>query len=319
MITLADVEGAAQRLHGRIHRTPTLSSRTLSELTGGTVHLKAELFQRTGAFKVRGALNKVDSLTQEERARGVISISAGNHAQAIAYACAQSEVDCLVLMWKSASPLKVDATREYGATVDLDSANPDEAYDRLPLIMEETGRVLVHPFDDPIVMAGQGTVGLEICDQVSDVDSVIVATSGGGLISGVATAVKGRHPDARVIAVQAAASPSLIEAKKAGGSVRFAQSPSIADALTAPYFGKGCFEVCERLVDDVVLLSEDEIAEGMRFLYGRAKLACEAAAATPVAALLASKLDIRDRPAVAVVSGGNIAPDAAARILAGQP
>lgn len=317
MISLDDVGAAAERLGGRVHRTPVFSSTTLGSSTGATVWLKAELFQRTGSFKVRGALHKVDSLTDAERTRGVISISAGNHAQAIAYACAQSQIDCLVLMWRSASELKVAATRGYGAEVDLGSADPDEAYDRLHEIIDRTGRALAHPFDDPVVMAGQGTVGLEICEQVPGVDTVVVAASGGGLLSGVATAVKGLHPDSRIIAVQAEASPSLVEATAAGGSVRFTQRPSIADALTAPYFGQSCFEVASRLVDEVVLVSDVEIADAMRFLYGRAKLACEPAAAAPIAALLQARLDVAGRNVVAVVSGGNVLPEVAASILGG--
>jgi threonine dehydratase len=317
MISLRDVQEAGERLRGRVHLTPVLSSAALGELTGGSISLKAELFQRTGSFKVRGALNKLDSLTPDERSRGVVSISAGNHAQAVAYACGKSGVDCLVMMWKSASPLKVEATRGYGAEVDLSSADPDEAYDRLSAVTEETGRVLVHPFDDPVVMAGQGTVGLEICEQVPDVDTVIVATSGGGLISGVATAVKGLLPGSRVVAVQAKASPSLVEARRAGGSVRFRQEPSIADALTAPYLGASCYEVCDRLVDDVVLVSDDEIADAMRFLYARAKLACEPAAAAPVAAILGGGLDLKGRKVVAVISGGNVLPQVAASVLSG--
>ena len=319
MITVDDVRRARADLTGKVHTTPTFSSTSLGAITGGEVWLKAELFQRTGSFKVRGATHRVGALTSDERARGVISISAGNHAQAVAYACSRADVDCLVLMWRSASPSKVAATRGYGATVDTGSADPDEAYDRLPAIVEESGRVLVHPFDDPIVMAGQGTVGLEILDQVEDVDTVIVATSGGGLVSGVATAMKGISPDVRVIAVQSIASPSFVEATKAGGSIRFRQEPSIADALTAPYFGASCFEVASRLVDDVVLVSDDEIAEAMRFLYARAKLACEPAAAAPVAALLHGHLDVRGRRAVCVVSGGNVVPEVAAAVLGAAP
>ena len=315
MIGLDDVRRAGTALAGRVHTTPTFTSTMLGRIAGADVWLKAELFQRTGSFKVRGALHRVDALTEEERTRGVVSISAGNHAQAVAYACAQRDVDCLVLMWGSASPLKVEATRSYGAQVDTASADPDEAYDRLPEIIEESGRVLVHPFDDPIVMAGQGTVGLEIVDQVPEVDTVLVAASGGGLISGVATAVKGLVPGARVIAVQASASPSFVEATAAGASVRFRQEPSIADALTAPYFGRSCYEVASRLVDDVVLVTDDEIADGMRFLYSRAKLAAEPGGAAPVAALLHGRVDVGGRRVVAVVSGGNVIPEVAARVL----
>jgi threonine dehydratase len=315
-VTIDDVRVAATRIRDRVHRTPILSSATLGDRAGARVLLKAELFQRTGSFKVRGSFNKVDSLTEDERRRGVISISAGNHAQAIAYACGRAGIDCMVVMWRSASPLKVEATRGYGATVDADSADPDEAYARLDALLAETGRVLVHPFDDPAVIAGQGTLGLELCEQVPDVDAVLVSTSGGGLLSGVATAVKAIRPSARVISVQAAATASLRAALDAGGSVRIEQRPTIADALTAPYLGHHCFEICRELVDEVVLLEEEELAEGFRFLYTRGKLACEVAGAAPAAALLAGKVDVRGATAVAVVSGGNVASDAAARLLA---
>jgi threonine dehydratase len=315
-VTVDDIESAARRIRDRIHRTPVLSSTALDDRTGAPVLLKAELFQRTGSFKVRGSLNKVDSLTEDERRRGVISISAGNHAQAIAYACAKTGIDCLVLMWRFTSPLKVEATRGYGATVDLDSADPDEAYARLNGLIGETGRTLVHPFDDPAVIAGQGTLGLEVCEQVPDVDAVLVSTSGGGLTAGVATAVKALRRSARVIAIQAAATATLPAALEAGQSVRIEQRPTIADALTAPYLGRHCFEACRDLVDEVVVLEEEELAEGLRFLYSRAKLACEVAGAAPVAAMLAGKVDLEGAKAVAVISGGNIAADAAARVLA---
>jgi threonine dehydratase len=312
-----DVRHAAERLDGAVHRTPVFTSSTLGAMNGARVSLKAELLQRTGSFKVRGATNRVAHLSPAERARGVISISAGNHAQAVALACREASVDCTVLMWKSASPMKVEATRAYGATVDLDSATPDEAYDRLPGLIEATGRTLVHPFDDPLVIAGAGTVGLEICEQVPDVDVVLVPASGGGLVSGVAVAVKSLKPDAHVVAVQAAATATIPPALAAGEATRIVQGATIADALTAPMLSSLGFAICRDLVDDVVLLSEDELADGFRFTFARTKLAAEVAGAAGIAALLAGRIDVAGSHVVALVSGGNIAPEAAARLLSG--
>ena len=202
--TLNDVREAAEAIAGRVHRTPMLTSATLAERCGAPVWLKAELFQRIGAFKPRGAFNRLRALTPEERELGTITISAGNHAQALALAARDEGVDALVLMPADASPAKVAAARGYGATVDLESADSMEALERMRAIAAETGRVVVHPYDDPLVVAGQGTVGLEIVEDAPAADTVIVPIGGGGLIAGIATAVKGLRPDAR----SSASSPS---------------------------------------------------------------------------------------------------------------
>ena len=183
-LTRDDVLQAAERIRGRVHRTPTFSSRTL----GAQTYLKAELFQKTGSFKARGVLNKLSSLTPEEKERGVIGISAGNHAQALAWGAALEQIDCLVVMYASASPAKVAATRGYGAAVDLEAADAVEAFQRLDEHIRETGRTLVHPFDDPLVMAGQGTLALELLEDAPDVETILVPTGGGGLVAGVAAA-----------------------------------------------------------------------------------------------------------------------------------
>src|SRR3954451_19014609 len=194
LIGLDEVLAAREAIGTRLHRTPMFSSRQLGERIGGSVHLKAELFQRTGSFKIRGVLAKLATLTAEEKARGVIGISAGNHAQALAYGAALEGIPSLVVMWQSASHQKVEATRAYGAQVDLESPDPGEAFDRLDELIEETGMTLVHPFDDPYVIAGQGTLGLEILEDVPDVDTILVAVGGGGLVAGIATAVKALRP-----------------------------------------------------------------------------------------------------------------------------
>ena len=202
MISIDDVERAARTIAGRVHRTGFSRSATLSERLGAEVFLKEELFQRTGSFKVRGALNRIAELTDEERARGVISISAGNHAQAVAWAAREAGLDALVVMWQGADESKVAATRGYGAAVDQEAPDPTQAFDRLDVLLAETGRTLVHPFNDPAVIAGQGTVGLEILEEREAPDVVVVPVGGGGLISGIATAVKARYPQARVIGVE---------------------------------------------------------------------------------------------------------------------
>jgi threonine dehydratase len=261
-------------------------------------------------------LTKLASLSPAEKGHGVIGISAGNHAQALAYGAALERIDCLVVMWTGASAQKIAATRRYGAQVDLEATNPTEAFRRLDELLEETGRTIVHPFDDPRVIAGQGTVGLEILEDVPDADVVVVPVGGGGLISGVATAVKGRRPAARVVAVEPEGSAALHLALAAGERVEI-EPRSLADGLNAPHVGRNALAICRDLVDDSVLVSEDEIVEGMRFLYGRAKLACEPAGAASTAALLAGKVPLETGAnVVAVVSGGNVAARTASDILA---
>src|SRR3954468_1931642 len=209
LLSLDDVYRARERIGGRLHRTPLLSSRTLSEQTGLEVRFKAELLQRTGSFKPRGVLNKLATLSEEEKRRGVISISAGNHAQALAYAAAVEGIDALVVMWATASPMKIAAARGYGATIDTEAPDIPAAFERLDQLIEETGRTLVHPYDDPYVMAGQGTVGLEMLEDAPEADVVLVQVGGGGLVSGIATAVKGLKPDARMIAIEPELSNAL--------------------------------------------------------------------------------------------------------------
>jgi len=315
VVELADVEAARERIAGRLHRTPTVSSATLSDLTRARVHLKAELFQKTGSFKPRGVLNNLATLTPEEQARGVIGISAGNHAQALAWGAAAEGIDALLVMWQGASEAKIAATRGYGAEVDLVSADPTEAFMRLDELIEQTGRIPVHPFDHPLTIAGQGTVGLELIEDVPEADVVVVPIGGGGLIAGIATAVAGR---ARVVGVEPELSPALHEALAAGAPVPVAPA-LIADGLAAPFAGTNTLEVVRERVEQVVLVTEAEIEEAMRFLYARAKLACEPAGATATAALMAAKVPLEaGEIVVAVVSGGNVASQTAVAILAGR-
>jgi len=311
--TRDDVARARATLGDRLHRTPTFGSRTLSELTGADVHLKAELFQRTGSFKPRGVLNKLASLSAAEKAAGVCTWSAGNAAQAVAYGAALEGIACRVFMWRAANSEKVAATRGYGAEVDLEADGPADSYDRLIAHVEETGSTFVHPFDDPVLQAGHGTVALEIEEDVPGVDVVVVPVGGGGLIAGIASAA-----GCRVVGVEPEGAASLTVALKAGEPVRI-QPKTIADGLGAPFTGARTLAVCAERVDQVVLVTEGEIEDAFRFLYARAKLACEPAGAAATAALLAGKITLeRGERVVAVVSGGNAATETASAILASR-
>jgi threonine dehydratase len=302
-----DVVRAADVVRGRVHRTPTLTASSL----GSGVMLKAELFQRTGSFKVRGVLTKLASLTQDEKARGVIGISAGNHAQALAWGAAEENVDALVVMWRGASESKIAATQNYGAGVDLEARGPAEAFDRLAEVMERTGRVLVHPFDDPLVIAGQGTVGLELLEDDPGIETILVAAGGGGLVAGIAASAGGT---VRVIVVEPELSPAVHEGLVAGRSVPV-EPRSIADGLSAPFAGENALATLRAHGVESVLVSEDAIREAFRWLYTRAKLACEPAAAVALAPLLTGAIE--PRRAAVVVSGGNVGAEIASAILAG--
>ncbi len=300
---MIDVERARATIAGEVHRTPTFSSRQLG------AYLKAELFQKTGSFKVRGVLNRTAALTEDERRRGVVTWSAGNHAQAVAWASAREGIDCLVVMSAHASPTKVEATRGYGAAVDLEAPDHSAAYERLLEVIETTGRVFVHPFDDPLIIGGQGTIGLEILEDVPDVAIVVVPVGGGGLVAGIVSALDGR---ARVVAVEPEGAQGFRAGLEAGRSVHV-ETNTIADGLAPPFAGELPLQICRGAVDSV-LVTDDEIADAMRFLFTRAKLACEPAGAAAAAAIRAGKVDLAG-PTVAVVSGGNAVPQQAAAIL----
>ena len=307
MISADDVRAARETIGGDLHRTPTFTSASL----GPRVHLKAELFQRTGSFKPRGVLNKLRSLSDEERSRGVIAASAGNHAQALAYCARLEGLDALLVMWSTASRAKIEATRGYGAEVDLEAAGPETVFDRLHELQTQTGRTPVHPFDDPLVIAGQGTVGLEIAEDVPNVDVVVVPVGGGGLVAGIATAL----PEVRIVGVEPSASRAL-SAGLAAGEPTPVVPRSVADGLNAPFAGALPIRIVLECGVEVVLVEEDEIADGMRFVYQRAKLACEPAGAAAVAALMAGKVPVESGESlVAVVTGGNVSAETATAIL----
>jgi threonine dehydratase len=303
-----DVLRAAEIVRGRVHRTPTFTASSL----GPGVVLKAELFQRTGSFKVRGVLTKLASLTDDEKARGVIGISAGNHAQALAWGASQAGIDSLVVMWRGASDAKIAATRGYGAGVDLEAGGPAEAFERLAELRDQTGRTFVHPFDDPLVIAGQGTVGLELLDDAPATETILVSAGGGGLVAGIAAAAAA---SVRVVAVEPELSPAVHDGLAAGRSVPV-EPRSIADGLSAPFAGENALATLQAYEVESVLVSEEQVREAFRWLYSRAKLACEPAAAVALAPLLTGR--IAAQQVAVVVSGGNVGAEIASAILAGR-
>jgi threonine dehydratase len=305
-IELEDVELAAKRLAGVTHRTPVITSRTLDEQTGARVHLKAECFQRGGAFKFRGAYNKISSLDEDALRRGVIAYSSGNHAQAVAIAAALLGARATIVMPADAPPAKLDATRGYGAEVVLYDRWTESREEIGARLAEERGLELVRPYDDPLVMAGQGTVALELLEDAPDLDVLLVPVSGGGLVAGCSTAAKALRPAIRVVGVEPEAGDDTRRSLAAGERVGGEVPRTIADGLQAPMPGELTFEVNRRLVDEVVTVTDDEIVEAMTFLFDRLKLVAEPSGAVGVAALLSGKLDARGAQAGVVISGGNV-------------
>ena len=315
LVSLDRIHEARARIAGRIHRTPMLSSATAARLvearTGkrvadGRIHVKAEHLQKTGSFKPRAALSKLTSLTAEERAKGVITLSAGNAAQAYAWAGSVEGVAVTVTMPARAVRSKVEASRDYGAEVVLHGEHVGETLTRLQELIDERGLVLVHPFDDPEVIAGNGSAGLEILEDLPDVDVVVVGVGGGGFISGVATALKESRPGTRVFGVEPEGSDAVSRALKAGQVVRI-DPVSVADGLGAPFAGEWTLPICERYVDEIVLVDDATILAGLRFAAERMKQVLEPAGAAALAAILSGRIPIRDGDRVCVVaSGGNV-------------
>jgi threonine dehydratase len=306
-VTRDDVLRAAETIRGRVRRTPLVDG---SALAPG-LWLKAELLQHTGSFKARGVVNRLSALDVEERGRGVAGASAGNHAIALSWGAAAEGIECTVFSWAAASPFKLDRARALGATIDMEAADPAGAFARLEEHLATTGSVLVHPFDDPVVMAGQGTVGLEVLEDAPDVDTIAVPVGGGGLVAGIAAAAAPRG--VRVVGVEPEGSAALRLALDAGEPVPLVPETR-AGGLDAPYAGERALAVCRANGVEVVTVTDDEIEEGMRRVYLDAKLACEPAGAAAVAAVLVGKIE--GAAVVAVVSGGNVGARIASDILA---
>ena len=300
------VREAAERIKKVASVTPVIYSSSLSKQFGFESYLKLENLQKTGSFKARGAYYKISSLTDGEKAAGVIAASSGNHAQGVAWASSLLGVRSLIVMPETTPIVKFVATKGYGGEVLFHGRTFFEAYSRAKELAAEKGLAFIHPFDDYQIMAGQGTIGLEILDAVPDVDTVVVPVGGGGLISGIAAAMKEERPDLTVIGVEAAASNSCVESIKAGKPTEVAERPTIADGIAVKRVGEKTFEVIREYVDRVVDVGEDSIAGAIVRLLERKKLIVEGAGAVPVAAAIEGKLPKSTRKVVFVLSGGNI-------------
>ena len=307
MIELADVESAVDRVRETSRRTPIDYSHTFSDMTGADVHLKMENFQRTGSFKIRGATNRIVTLPEDAKEKGVVTASAGNHAQGVALAASRSGVDSKIVMPEYAPISKINATQSYGAEVVLHGADYNDAADRAHEIERDEDRTYVHAFDDPYVMAGQGTIGLEIIEDLPAVETVLVPIGGGGLISGVATAIKGRNPDVRIVGVQAEGASSVAQSLQKGEIYERDSVDTIADGIATRRVGDEPFEVIQERVDEVVTVSDPEIAMALTYVLERGKTLVEGAGAAPLAALLFEKFEFEpDEVIVPAMCGGNI-------------
>jgi len=315
MVTLDEVKQARERIGEAVVLTPCGRSETFSKITGNSVFLKLENLQMTGAYKERGALNKILTLTPEERDRGLIAASAGNHAQAVSHHATKRGIDAQICM-PLATPLnKVMATRRFGGEVVLHGANYDEACDEARRRSQEFGLTFIHPFDDNAVIAGQGTLGLEILDQVPDVDVVITAIGGGGLISGMACAMKELNPRIRIVGVQTSRLPSMKAAVMEGCPVTLPVSSTLADGIAVRRAGDRTLPMVRKYVDDIVTVEEEEIASAILLLLEREKTLAEGAGAASVAALVHHKTSFVGKKVVAIISGGNIDVSILSRII----
>ena len=307
-ITIADVYAATRKLKGKIYKTQIDYSNTISKLSGCKVYLKLENLQKTGSFKIRGAMNKIMSLTEEQKKKGVVAASAGNHAQGVAYSATLNGVKSTICMPIFAPTAKADATRGYGANVVLYGNSFDEALAQAQKICKETGAIFVHPFDDPYVMAGQGTIAMEILEDLQNVDVIVTAIGGGGLVSGIAYTIKQLKPEVRVIGVQAETAPSMYISKQLGEIYGTETAKTVADGIAVKVPGASTFNVVNQYVDEVVLVSNEEIQHAMLLMVERCKIVSEGAGATPVAALLSGKISglTENTVVCCVVSGGNL-------------
>ena len=311
MLTMEMLQDAQTALRGIARRTPLDPARGLGE----NVYIKAENLQLTGAFKLRGAYNKIRSLSPEEAARGVIACSAGNHAQGIAWSATKLGIKSIICMPAGAPISKVEATRGYGAEVVLVPGVYDDAAKEAERLTKEQGYTFAHPFNDPLVIAGQGTIGLEILEQLPDVEQIVVPIGGGGLISGIAFAVKHLKPSCRIIGVQAAKAASMYLSLHSGGPTELRSVATIADGIAVKKPGDLTFALCQQYVDEVVTVSEDEIASAILALMEGQKTVAEGAGATPVAACMFGKVDTTSKKTVCVVSGGNVDVTTLSRVI----
>jgi len=319
-LTIDDVRAAAGRLAGRIHRTPVITSRSFDEASGHRVFFKCENQQRAGSFKIRGALNKLLTLSDAERARGVVAFSSGNHAQGVALAAAMTGARALILMPSDAPALKLAATRGYGAEVVFYDRQSEDREARARELQERTGRVLVPPYDDPAIMAGQGTAALELLEDASELDVLLAPVGGGGLMAGCSTAATALRPGITIYGVEADSANDTFLSLQRGERVTIAPPPTIADGIRPTAPGRLTFPVLKERLTGVLLVSDAEILEAMRFLLFRAKLLVEPTGAVAAAAVLSGKLPVPAGSRVGVVlSGGNVDPEVLAEIVGAAP
>ncbi len=304
LVDLNDILEAQAVLAGRVHRTPIIGSTYLGKQAGVRLYFKLELFQKTGSFKPRGVLNTLHHLSPADKQKGVITLSAGNHAQALAWATSQEGIRSTVVMPAAAQQSKIEAAQGYGAEVILAEGDLLEACLE---IQQRRDLTLVHPFDDPMIIAGQGTVGLEILDDMPETDAVLVGIGGGGLISGIATAVKAGKPGIKVFGVEPEGASAMTQSLQRGEPVHLDRIDTVADGLAAPFAGRHTLNHVQAYVDDVVMVSDREIVEAMGLILERCKVVAEPAAAAPLAALLSGKIPLPEASTVVcVLSGGNI-------------
>jgi len=314
-LSLADIHAAMARVRDSIYLSPCARSEDFSQHTGNSVYLKLDNLQRTGAFKERGALNKLLTLSTDERDRGVIAASAGNHAQGVAYHAGRHGIRAQIVMPLTTPLIKVSATKGYGAEVVLHGANYDEACEEAVRRSEKLGMTFIHPFDDEVVMAGQGTMGLEILQQVPDVEAIIAPIGGGGLIAGVGCAVKETNPRIRVIGVQPARLPSMKVALAEGHPVTLSPAATIADGIAVRRAGEKTLPLIQKYVDDIVTVDEEEIANAVLLLLEREKTLAEGAGAAAIAALINHKTSLNGNKVAVLVCGGNIDVSLLSRIM----
>lgn len=315
MISYSDVEEARSVVGEVARHTPLERSRTFSEMTGAELYLKYENFQRTGAFKIRGAYNKIKNLSEDERDAGVIAASAGNHAQGVALAASEAGIDAKIVMPQDAAISKVEATSGYGAEVVLNGVDYSEAHEHAREIQEEEGLTFVHPFDDPFVQAGQGTIGTEILDDLPSADTVIASIGGGGMIAGFATAIKHESPDTRVVGVQAEGAASVPQSLEQGNIYEREGVSTISDGIATRRIAESTFDVIKEKVDEVVTVSDDETATAILLLLEREKTVVEGAGAVTLAAALNRELDIQGEEVVCLLSGGNIDSNVLSQVI----
>lgn len=312
---LEDIRNAHDALQNIAHVTPLDYSQTFSDLTQHSVYLKLENLQKTGSFKVRGAFNKILSLSEEERAQGVIAASAGNHAQGVAFASLKAQLECTIVMPERAPLAKVQATKSYGANVVLHGETFDDAMDHANRLQQETGAVFVHAFEDEKIITGQGTIGLEILEQLPEVEVIVCPIGGGGLISGIASAVKAMKPSVRIYGVEAAACPSMLSRLKGKNMTDHAGTKTIADGIAVKHPGELTYEIVNKTVDDIVTVDDLEMTRTMLHLLERNKLLVEGSGAAALAALVYKKLPIEKKKVVAIISGGNVDVHFMSRII----